>query len=101
MTRKTKMSELRSVARALEKVVKVIEFGYIKHPANDWATGFSTADHEDAAFRHLLKRGNDDESGIDHRAHAVIRLLYAMEKDIDSDRTRTSAGVGEKDTGNP
>lgn len=88
-TTKTTMSELREVANALEQVVKVIEFGYIKHPAHDWATNFSVKDHEDAAFRHLLKRGLDHESGIDHRAHVILRLLYAMEIDIAASRTRS------------
>lgn len=88
---KIPMSELKQVAAALEEVVKVIEFGHIKHPANDWATNFSVKDHEDAAFRHLLKHGRDHESGLDHRAHAILRLLYAMEIDIAASRTRIDA----------
>lgn len=93
------MSELKEVANALEQVVKVIEFGYIKHPAHDWASNFSTKDHEDAAFRHILKRGVDSESGIDHRAHAVLRLLYAMEIDLSAARTTIAASRTRIDSG--
>lgn len=96
---KPQMSDLRRVANALVEVVKVIDFGRIKHPADDWASNFSTKDHEDAAFRHMLKSGVDAESGIDHRAHAVIRLLFAMEKDIAEKRTHINGGTGQPDSG--
>lgn len=99
--RKVGMSDLRKVAKALYEVMKVMDFGREKHPADDWKEGFSTKDHEDAAFRHMLKYGKDEESGIDHRAHAIIRLLFALEKDIDSNGTRTDTGVGQSNPSTP
>ena len=98
---KPQMSDLRRVYNALVEVVKVIDFGRIKHPADDWATNFSVKDHEDAAFRHMLKSGVDSESNIDHRAHAIIRLLFALEKDIAEKRTHTTSGAGQPDTSTP
>lgn len=86
------MSQLRSIRFALEEIVKVIEFGKIKHPADDWKTAFSATDHDDAAFRHFLKRGNDDESKLSHRAHAALRMLYALEIEIEENRKNTNSG---------
>lgn len=100
-TPKPKMSELRKVANALAEVVKVIEFGKIKHPADDWDTNFTVQDHEDAAFRHSLKRGLDSESGIDHRAHAILRFLFALESDIAKTRTHITSGTGQPSSSTP
>lgn len=57
----------------------VLAWGKGKYPGNDWKT-MSPDLHLAAAQRHLLKHAkgelNDDESGMNHLYHAMVRLAF-------------------------
>jgi len=67
---------------SIEEVVKVYTFGAGKYDDENWREGISWKRIIGAIFRHLAAfcRGQDvdDESGLDHRAHAVWGLLTLM-----------------------
>jgi len=68
---------LRPVQRALVDVVATFERGRVTHPGND---GFDQRPryHLERAEAHLWDFKNGDKSE-DHLAHAVTRLLLALE----------------------
>lgn len=57
----------------------VLAWGKSKYPGNDWKT-MSPDLHLAAAQRHLLKHAkgelNDDESGMNHLYHSLVRLAF-------------------------
>ncbi len=69
--------------RALHEVVKVLAFGKDKHGVDNWKGIEDTQNFIGAALRHICawQRGfkDDDETGIDHLAHAVCNLLFIQE----------------------
>lgn len=76
---KAQASRLTEVRQALLSVVRVMMSGEAKHPTNDWFDKGAKR-HLDAAIRHVLAAGTpDEESGEEHAAHAVCRLLYYLE----------------------
>lgn len=70
---------------SLNDVVKILTLGAQKYDRDNWK---DLQDLENryfaAAQRHLWARRNgeiyDDESGIDHGAHAICCILFLMEK---------------------
>lgn len=67
----------------LEEVVKVLEFGSVKHGAWSWRDRpTSYAERFGSVMRHLLKwwRGQDidPQSGLPHLAHAACQLLFLI-----------------------
>lgn len=71
------------------EVSRVLAFGAAKYGASNW----NQAELEDgraryvaAAMRHVLAyqcgEQIDDESGLNHLAHAVTSLLFVLERDI-------------------
>ncbi len=72
--------------KSLKDMLRVLNFGAIKHneqPGEDKWRKVSKREHLDAAFRHYMSyisgEFTDSESGINHLAHAAIRLMFAME----------------------
>ncbi len=78
---------------ALEEVVKVLEFGKEKYPANDWEKQ-DFDKHYRSLLRHVInaKQGNDAESGLPHLAHAACRILMmlALQKRKEHERSKDS-----------
>lgn len=64
-------------------VVKVLAFGAKKYSADAWREGIAWNRVLDAAERHIaeFKKGNDidQESGLNHLAHAACNLLFILE----------------------
>ncbi len=69
--------------KALHEVVAVLAFGKEKYSANQWREVEDTQGFLGAALRHITawQRGHkvDDETGIDHLAHAACNLLFIQE----------------------
>lgn len=67
--------------RQLEKVVKVIDHGATKYAPDNWK-GLGADRWFAAALRHLTawKEGEkgDEDSGLDHLAHAACSILFLM-----------------------
>ena len=72
--------------KALEEVMKVIDFGANKYEINSWQNN-TIQECYDALFRHLVKFENkyhndeypiDDESGLDHMAHIATNALFIL-----------------------
>jgi hypothetical protein len=64
---------------ALLQIAEIATFGARKYTVRGW---MSVPDAEqrylDAAWRHLLQSGNDQESGLPHLAHAAWNLLAIL-----------------------
>ena len=75
--------------KALEQVVKIMEFGGKKYPRDSWKakTGEYRQRYQAAAMRHLveLMNGNeiDSESGLPHAAHLACNALFLTDFCID------------------
>lgn len=74
-----------------EEVNKVLTHGSVKYADNNWIhvePGFKR--YYAAARRHMAawKQGesHDPETGLHHLAHAVVNLLFLMEKDMFKDK---------------
>lgn len=67
----------------VRQIVKVLEFGAKKYAANAWRDGIAWNRILDAAERHIAKwkEGDtyDDESGLNHLAHAACNLVFLLE----------------------
>ena len=69
--------------RAVEDVVKVLEFGARKYAPDNWMKVPDARErYWDAAMRHLIewKAGDkrDGETGLSHLAHAICCLLFML-----------------------
>lgn len=70
---------------ALAEVAKVSLAGNKQHFVNEplhWQRGLS-ADHADAAVRHLMERGTLDTDGIRHSAKAAWRALAELQEELE------------------
>lgn len=67
---------------ALIEIARVLGFGAQKYTAGNWAKGINYSRLIAAAERHLGEykegRDNDEESGIDHIAHAACNLVFLL-----------------------
>ncbi len=67
---------------ALEEIIKVLEFGEVKHADNIWPKDMPWSRNFSACMRHLWKwwRGEhiDSETGLSHLAHAGCRILFLI-----------------------
>lgn len=67
---------------ALEEVAKVLQFGALKYDPWNWTKGMDWLRLYGATLRHMQKwhRGidEDEESGINHLAHAACNLLFLL-----------------------
>jgi hypothetical protein len=68
--------------RALESTVRVLEFGAKKYAKGNWAKGMSWSVCFTCTMSHLSKsfqgEENDEESGINHLAHAMCNMLFLL-----------------------
>lgn len=75
--------------RALEEVVKVLEFGGKKYPRDSWKrkTGEYKQRYQAAAQRHLAEiiKGNaiDPESKLPHAAHLLCNAMFLTDFELD------------------
>ena len=74
---------LGSFAKALEEVAKVGTFGANKYTPNGWKSVPMAQDrYYDALWRHLLASNyqpTDEDSGLDHLAHAAWNILALLQ----------------------
>lgn len=71
---------LRDFGNALLEVSEVGTFGAEKYTPHGWLSVKNGEErYLDAAMRHLLMKGSDSESGIDHLAHAAWNILAVLE----------------------
>lgn len=73
--------------KALEEVVKVLEFGATKYSENNWiAVQNWRQRYFDAAQRHLIAwyegEQNDSDSRLNHLAHAACCTLFLLYLDL-------------------
>lgn len=64
---------------------RAMEFGVKKYSRNNWRKGFADSRLLDAAMRHLcqfLDTPLDDESGHDHRGHALFEITALIDQII-------------------
>lgn len=78
---------------ALEAVAKVREFGVHKYgEAWSWKQSGKTDDFAVASMRHIYKHLQvgtvDEESGLDHLAHAACSALMALELHLQTLKNR-------------
>jgi hypothetical protein len=68
---------------ALLEVAKVMTKGEVKYGTNNWQKGMPHSWHLDAGLRHLLSVSEgdmiDDETGLEHLAHAAADILMCLE----------------------
>jgi len=69
---------------SLAEVAKVFEYGAKKYKMHDWRQGHKQLDMISASLRHTYKylEGNnqDEESGLEHLAHAATNLLIVLQQ---------------------
>ena len=88
--------------RALQEVVKVLEFGAAKYSEHNWRHVENAEErYRDAALRHQLEphvliRPMDDESFLYHDAHAICCLLFKLQLMLE----RKAEREAQKDSGN-
>lgn len=71
---------LQQFPRAIEEVARVSQFGAEKYTWNGWETvPDGTERYSEALARHLLKQGDDPESGMSHAAHAAWNAMARLE----------------------
>lgn len=74
---------------ALVEVGKVMTFGAEKYDENNWRKGINYERLLSAAERHIVKFGShlwddvDEESGVNHLAHAVVNLLMLLQFELE------------------
>lgn len=79
---------------AATDLAHVMEFGAKKYSRNNWRLGFNDSRLLDAAMRHLTQWFDnpiDDESGFDHRAHAMFEISALLDQ-IDTRRAGKTRG---------
>jgi len=75
--------------KALEEIVKVLDFGAQKYCRHNWMHLYDFEDrYLSAALRHLAAWGDgeekDDKSGLSHLAHAGACILFLLWKENQS-----------------
>lgn len=87
--------------KALTEVAKVLTFGANKYDENNWKKLDNLQNrYSGAALRHIFSHMDgeelDNETGLDHLAHAICCLLFKLEAKLDGtskeERSRESFG---------
>jgi hypothetical protein len=67
---------------ALKEVAKVLGYGATKYSPGNWSKGIEVSRYIAATLRHIGEftegRDTDEESGVNHLAHAACDLLFAL-----------------------
>lgn len=82
---------------AATDLARVMEFGAEKYSRNNWRLGFNDSRLLDAAMRHLTQWFDDpidDESGYDHRAHAMFEISALLDQ-VNARRAGKSRGTND------
>ena len=62
------------------ELAKVYEFGTDKYGRGNWYMVENGEErYSNALIRHLLKDGNDDETGINHQTHVAYNALMRLQ----------------------
>ena len=92
--------------KALTEVAKVLTFGATKYDENNWKKLDNLQNrYSGAALRHIFSHMDgeefDDETGLDHLAHAICCLLFKLEAKLEKskeERPRKSIGLKYKES---
>lgn len=71
--------------RALKLAIAVLSYGAQKYEPHSWRNVDVTR-YKDAKFRHMIDGETefaDDESGLWHKAHELVNLMFIMELETD------------------
>lgn len=71
--------------RSLKMAIAVLTYGAQKYEAHSWKN-VSKERYEDAKFRHMIDgelEFADPESGLWHRAHELVNLMFTMELELE------------------
>lgn len=86
---------------ALTDIVRVFMFGANKYGERNWELGMDKSRLFDAALRHMTKWAcgdeEDNETGINHLAHAIVSLLMILTykiRGMDKNETDMSMSYG-------
>jgi hypothetical protein len=72
---------------ALQEVLKVLSYGAKKYSRSNWRK-VSAVKYRKAVIRHALTRGKDEETRLDHLAHAAADALLALQVKLDTRTTK-------------
>jgi hypothetical protein len=85
---KPPLDVLSQLLLGLEEVAKAVEFGEKKYGPGNWQKGMEWRKLLGSTLRHVFKWGMgrdlDEESGLNHLAHAVTDLLFLLHYQIAS-----------------
>lgn len=78
---------------ALLEVAKVLTFGAKKYSPNNWKKIEDLQSrYTDASLRHILDHmlgiDLDEESGLDHLAHAICCLMFKLEDKLEKSKSK-------------
>lgn len=82
---------IEGMPRALKLAMAVLSYGAQKYEAHSWRN-VDVDRYKDAKARHMIdgeREFADDESGLWHKAHELINLMFVMElelKDVTDDQ---------------
>ena len=72
--------------KPLLEIARVLDFGRMKYSSHNWRNGIEQERLLSAALRHILANNEgenkDEESGLNHLAHACCCLLFALEQQL-------------------
>ncbi len=86
--------------KALLEVSKVLTFGAAKYDEHNWKKLDNLQNrYSGAALRHIFSHIDgeeyDDETGLDHLAHAICCLMFKLEAKLDGNKKSQEEGLRE------
>lgn len=98
---KRQLSFILEMPNAIASVAEVLEYGATKYDRNNYKRGLIESELLDSTLRHLSSAFNnlpddtDEESGLDHYAHAATNLMMLLELKANGSMPRYRSHVGE------
>lgn len=86
---KTNLAILLDTSKAIEEIAKVMEYGANKYSRENWRNVDDKERYIAATLRHIFEYKNkklDDESGLNHLAHAACSLIFLLELENENER---------------
>ena len=81
---KAPLSNLLEFSLALEEVSRVREYGKKKYPDGSSWRLVPNEDLDSAILRHMINKNiKDDETGLSHKAHMIVNLLFELQKELE------------------